>query len=107
MSEQTQKSLGYCAICTPVGKICPTEYPIPLKSDWSDSEEEEKDTNEQNKVEEEVQDWDSDLQKQKEIKEKEVKNINIKIPHQAQNPCSHSLQILKAQKHSPHSPPKF
>ena len=41
-------------------KECPSEYPMALKSDWSNSEEEEKDTKEQNKVEEEMEDWDSD-----------------------------------------------
>ena len=70
LSDQSHKSPGYHAICTPARKQCPTEYPMPLKSDWSDSEEEEKDTNEQH--EEEIEDWDSDLQKQKELKQQEL-----------------------------------
>ena len=67
LSDQTQKSPGYCVICTPARKQCSTEYPTPLKSDWLDSEKEEKDTNEQIKVEEEVEDWDGDLQNQQEL----------------------------------------
>ena len=31
----------YCAICTPLGKICPSEFPMSL--DWDDDEEEGKD----------------------------------------------------------------
>ena len=80
MSDQTQKSPGYCAIYTPAGKQCPKEYPMPLKSNWSDSEEEEKDTNVKNEVEEEIEDWDSDIQKQKDLKEQKLKNYNNKTP---------------------------
>ena len=47
MSDQTQFP-EYCVTCTPVGKQCQKEYPMPLISDWSDSKEEEKDTNKQN-----------------------------------------------------------
>ena len=65
MSDQTQMSPGYCVTCTPVRKHCLTEYPMALKSDWSDSEEEEKDTNEQNEVEEKIEDWDGDSQNKK------------------------------------------
>ena len=65
MSNQAQKSPRYCVICTPTGKQCPSKYPMPLKSDWSDSEQEENETNKQNKVEEEIEDWDGNLQKQK------------------------------------------
>ena len=68
MPNQTQKSPGYCLTCTPVRKQCPTEYPMPLKPDWTDSEEEEKDLKEQNEAEEEIEDWDGDLQKQKKPK---------------------------------------
>ena len=31
MCNQTKKSIGYCAICTPTGKQCSKEYPMPLK----------------------------------------------------------------------------
>ena len=68
---------------------------MPLKSDWSDSEEEEKDTKEQNNIEEEVEDWDSDLQKT----EQELKNNITKTSKLALNtlPC-------QTQKHLPHRP---
>ena len=42
ISSYTQKKPGYCVICTQATKQCSKEYPMPLKSDWSDSEEEEK-----------------------------------------------------------------
>ena len=29
----------YCAVCTPLGKLCPNEYPLTL--DWEDNLEEE------------------------------------------------------------------
>ena len=61
LSKQIQKSPGYCVTCTPARKQCHTEYPMLLKSDWSDSEEKGKDNNDQNKVEEEIEDWDDDL----------------------------------------------
>ena len=32
-----QKSLNYCVTCTPLGKQCPTTYPMPLNPNWSDS----------------------------------------------------------------------
>ena len=83
-------------ICTTTGRQCTKEYPLPLKSDWSDSEEEEKGTNEQNK-EEEIEDGVSDLQHQKEIKDQELKNNNTKTPNKAQNPHPH--QTLKTQEH--------
>ena len=73
---------------------------MPLKSDWSDSEEEE-DIHEQNK-EGKIKDWDSDLQNQKELEEQGIKNSNNEAPNQAQN--SHPHLICK---HSPHSPPKL
>ena len=63
LSNQTQKTPGYCVTCIPVGKQCPVEYPMPLKSDWLDSEEEGNDSKEQNEVKEEIEDWDGDLQK--------------------------------------------
>ena len=63
MSDQTQKFPEYCAICTPTRKQCPKQYPMPLKSNWSDLEEEENDTNK--KKEEEIEDWDGNLQKKR------------------------------------------
>ena len=42
LSDQTQKSPGYWVTCKPTRKQCWKEYLMPLKSDWSDSEEEEK-----------------------------------------------------------------
>ena len=64
MSNQTQKSPGFCATCTPVRKQCHTEYPMALKLDWSDSEE-EKDFKKQSEAEEEIEDWDANIQKQR------------------------------------------
>ena len=43
LPNQCQKSPKYCAICAPTGTLCPTEYPMPLKADWSDDSEEVKD----------------------------------------------------------------
>ena len=60
LPDQSQKSPGYCAICTPTRKQCPTKYSMPLKSHLSDSEKEEKDSNEQEE-EEELGDWNSDM----------------------------------------------
>ena len=59
LPNQSQTSPGYCAICTPARKQCPTEYLMPLKSHWSGSDEEEKDNNVQKG--EEIKDWDGDL----------------------------------------------
>ena len=76
--NQSQMSPWYCAICMYTRKWCPTKCPMPLKSDWSNLEE-EKHTTEQNK-EEETEYWDSDLQKKKkELEEQELKN-NKKDP---------------------------
>ena len=69
--DQSQKSPGYCVICTPAGKWCATKYLMPIKSDWSDLEE-EKDSNEQNKKGEEIEDWDGNLENQKEWKEQKL-----------------------------------
>ena len=33
---------NYCAICTPPGKIYPSEYPVPVTADWPESEEEKR-----------------------------------------------------------------
>ena len=46
-------------------KAMPKRIPIPLKSDWLDSEEAERDTNEQNEGEKEIEGWDGNLQKQR------------------------------------------
>ena len=45
ISPNTERT-KYCAIFTPLGKICPTEFP--MSSDWDedDKEEERKDQNE-------------------------------------------------------------
>ena len=51
LPAQSQKSPKYCALCTPAGKLCPTEYLKPFKSDWSDDLEVGKDTQGQNKDE--------------------------------------------------------
>ena len=76
------------------------KYPMPLKSDWLDSEEEEKDTNEQN-IEEEIEDWEGNLQKQKDLKEQELNCNNNKTSNKAQD--AHPHQTLMIQKYSPHS----
>ena len=41
-ATQSFKPPWYCAICTPIGKICPHEYPIHIAADWPDNSEEEK-----------------------------------------------------------------
>ena len=43
------KHTKYCAICTPLGKICPNEFPMCL--DWNDNEEEDEERKDQNKGE--------------------------------------------------------
>ena len=61
LAAQSQKPPKYCAICTPAGKLCPTEYPLPIKADWSDDSEEEKETQWQNKDKDkysDIEDWD-------------------------------------------------
>ena len=63
LAAQCQKPPIYCTICTPTGKLCPIEYSIPFKADWSDPLEEEKDTHGQNKNEDnfsDIKDWDGD-----------------------------------------------
>ena len=62
--SQTQKMPGYCATCTPLGKQCPTNYPMTPNPNWSNSEGKEGD-------------WNSDKQKQKELKKLQFKNNNI------------------------------
>ena len=52
---------------------------MPLKSDWSNSEE-ENDFKKQNEEKKEIEDWDGDIQKQKELEKQEHKNSNIKTP---------------------------
>ena len=54
---------------------------MPLKSEWSESEDQEIDIKKQNEVEEEVEDWNGDLQRQKELKEQELKNNKINPPN--------------------------
>ena len=59
--SQTQKMPSYCVTCTPLGKQCPTNYPMPLNPNWSDLEGEQ-------------EDWNGDKQKEKEL---ELQNNNI------------------------------
>ena len=68
---------------------------MPLKSDWSDSEE-EKDMQEQNE-DEEIEDWDLLCKNKKNWKNKKLRTM--RPPNQAQNPHSHPHQVLK---HFPH-----
>ena len=65
---------------------------MPLKLDWSDSEE-GKDTNEQNKDEEGIEYCGSDLQKHKGLKEHELKNNNNKNPQSSPESTSTSTSI--------------
>ena len=65
ISSQTQQRSNYCATCTPLGRQCPTTYPMSLNPNWSDSEGEEIDR-------------DGDKQKEKEEKEKEQKELKPK-----------------------------
>ena len=41
ISSQTQKKTGYWATYMPLGKQCPTNYPMALNNNWSEEEEEE------------------------------------------------------------------
>ena len=41
----TTQSPKYCAICTPLGKLCPSEYPI--TADWQDDSEKEEESQKQ------------------------------------------------------------
>ena len=57
-------------MCTLAGKLCQSEYPIPIKADWSDHLEEERETQEQNKDKDnvsDIEDWDGDLEKTEKI----------------------------------------
>ena len=56
------KSSKYCAVCTPLGKLCPNDYPI--TADWQDNSEEGKESQEQAKDKDNFSvcsDWDVDL----------------------------------------------
>ena len=93
---QSQMSPEYCAT---IGKICPTEYPIPIKEDWSDDSEDKKESQEQNKRQKwlfwywRLGQWFRRMKAER-IK----KSMTIKHPNQTLNPCLH----LKL---SPFSPP--
>ena len=53
----------YCAICSPLRKLCLSEYPI--TADWPDDSAEGKETQEQNKAKDnffsDIEYWDGDL----------------------------------------------
>ena len=53
----------YCAVCIPLGKLCPNEYPI--TTDWDeDPREEVEEGKDQDKVFSVCSDWDADLKEQ-------------------------------------------
>ena len=66
-ATHSQKPSKYCAICTPARKLCLNEYPIPIRSDWSEDSEDEKEFQEQSKDKNYLSkfiDWDGYLQQQ-------------------------------------------
>ena len=82
-STPSQKLPKYCDICTLTGKLCPTEYPIPIKEDWSDNSEGETETQEQNKSNEnfsDIEDWDGDLERWKNLEVQGLKNNDNQSP---------------------------
>ena len=58
------QSPKYCAVCIPLGKLCPNKYPV--TSDWKDKCEEGEESQEQVKEENfsVCSDWDADLEAQ-------------------------------------------
>ena len=85
------QSPKYCVVCTPVGKLCPNEYPI--TSDWQDDLEEGEESQEQVKEEDNISvcsDWDADLQEQEweYLEMKEQKNNDSKTPQPSPKPSS-------------------
>ena len=92
----------YCILCTPLGKLCPNEFPV--SSDWDKNlkQEERKD---QDKGEDNLSvwsNWDADLEEQdRENQEiKDQKNNERKTPQIA----PHSCQLLHLL-FSPMNPP--
>ena len=60
----TQSTL-YCAICIPLGKLCPSEYPI--TADWQDNSKKEEESQEQIKDDDDFSvclDWETGLEEQ-------------------------------------------
>ena len=81
---QSQK---YCAICTPIGNLCPNEYFITAV--WQDNSKKEDESQEQNKDKDNfsvVSDWDADLEEhdRKNLEVQEQKNNDNKTPKQPQ-----------------------
>ena len=75
------KSPQNCAMCTPAGKICPSEYSI--KVDWPGNSEDENESQEQNKDKDnfsDIEDWVADLEEQK--------NKDNKTPQPSPKPTS-------------------
>ena len=104
LAAQSQKSPKYCNVCTTTGKLCPTEYPIPFKADWSDDSEEEKDSQQQNKNEDNFSDievWDGDLEKHKKLEVQELKNNDNQTSQKAPNPHPHLILKLISQPSKP------
>ena len=74
----------YCAVCTPLGKLCPNEYPITLdwKEDLGKEEEEGKDHDKEEDNFSVCSDWDADLEEQnrKNQEIEDQKNNDRKTP---------------------------
>ena len=100
VATSDQKFPSYCATCTPLGKQCPTTYPIPLNPTWSNSEE-EKDLKVPNEAEKEIADWDGDIQMQKKQKQLELNN-NVTIPQSS--PKSQSISTSDTDEMVVHTP---
>ena len=102
-ATQSQKSPKYCAICTPTGNFLPTEYPIPIKADWSEDSEEKKETQRHNKDKDnfsDIENVDGELEKWKNLAVQDLKNNDNQTPNQASNPHPHLILRLL-----PFSPP--
>ena len=97
-ATQSQK---YCAICSPLGKLCPSEYPI--TAEWQDNFEEGEESQEHVKDKDNFpacSDWNADLEKQdqKNLEMKEQKNHVNKTPQTSPKPKSVDALTLQPSK---------
>ena len=95
------QSPKYNAVCTPLGKLCPSEYPI--TANWQDKLEEESQEQVKDKNNFSVcSDWDADLEEQDWKKCEEQKNNDSKTPQPSSK--LHQLTLLLF---SPPNPPSI
>ena len=75
---QNNKMSSYCVTWKPLGKQCPTNYPMPLNPNWYTSGREEH--------------WNGDKQK---LKELELKNSNIINPRSPKSQSMSTTILMK------------